>query len=485
MSELFDVATNLKYTENGALSYKSTLDKCLDLFSLGGSYRERSEEDIHTLVEDAYKENPELCLQILLYIRHCRGGLGEKKVPIEGLKYLTSKYSEDFNKDNLFLVLSELGSWNDVFGHFSVEEYANLVKNLAEKSGGIDKMPALVYKWLPSIGGGKNKDAEKLAKSLGLTPKQYRKMLTEGRKSLNLTETKMCSNLWGEIEYDKIPSRTGYLNKNAFMKHDNERYTQFHKDVASGEKKVNAGQLFPNEIVKQVMEKRYPSPSKEVVQMYDNYWNNIKDYPCDGNSVVVADVSGSMSSPNNIPMSISVALALYFAERNKGKFGGEFITFSSNPTFHRIKGNNIFEKVINAMGADWGMSTNLNKVFDMILQVGVKNHLPQEEMPKRLYIVSDMEFDMASSGHTNFEAIKKAYEEAGYELPVLVFWNANARNNTIPVTKNDNAILVSGSSPSVFSLAMSDDIDPVSFMKETVSGYKDYVCGKLSSIYTK
>lgn len=106
---------------------------------------------------------------------------------------------------------------------------------------------------------------------------------------------------------------------------------------------------------------------------------------------------------------------------------------------------------------EWGNSTNLEKAFDKLLETCIKGGVSQEEMPKAILVVSDMQINAASSacdgdGHINFfESMSKKYERAGYKMPQLVFWNVNAKRATFHASKNDaGASLVSGFSVNVF-----------------------------------
>ena len=160
-------------------------------------------------------------------------------------------------------------------------------------------------------------------------------------------------------------------------------------------------------------------------------------------------------------MDVSISLATYFAERNEGVLKNKFITFSEKPELQEVRGTNLNQKIINLENAHWDCNTNIQAVFDLLLNTAKENSVSVEELPKTIYIISDMEFDSASgsrygSGNeTNFEVIKQKYEEARYEMPNLVFWNVDSRQNNVPVTENENGvILVSGSSPSTFKMVM-------------------------------
>ena len=152
------------------------------------------------------------------------------------------------------------------------------------------------------------------------------------------------------------------------------------------------------------------------------------------------------------PYTLVVSLAIYFAERNKGPFKDVFMTFSMNPCFHRLVGNNILEKYTNLDDGGWDGNTNLQASFDLILRTALENHVSQKDMPSILFIVSDMQFDMASSANdkTNFEVMKDKFEQAGYKLPNVVWWQVDSRQNNVPIKFSDAGVaLVSGSHPSI------------------------------------
>lgn len=475
-----EISTNETRTENGCLTNKSSLNKCLDLFAMGGSYRKRSLFDIQELIRKAYNEDRETCVAILFYLRDIRnGGQGEKKIFREGIKYLRKL----FNTEALIESIVEVGSWKDVFEIFSVDEYAPVVKNIYENHIKNDSYD-LMEKWLPSIGGSKNKEAEKLASYLGLSPRNYRKYLSKARATLNLVESKMCANEWGEIDYSKVPSKANLLYKNAFKNHDGERYSAFINNVlkASCEVdnlKINAKTLLPYEIVSKYIEDNeswFNPEAGELDLTLEALWNNLLDFSNNQNNIVVADVSGSMLGT---PMAVSISLAIYYAQRNKGIFKDKFITFSGEPSFVDIKGTNSLKEAVDiALHSEWGYNTDIQKVFEVLLSAAKNNNVPEEEMPKCIYIISDMEFDTCVNGGNSmkmFDAMRALYEEAGYELPKVVFWNVDARNNNLPVTFSETGVaLVSGASPSIFTLATSEDINPIKIMGAAIEKFRKY-----------
>ena len=187
------------------------------------------------------------------------------------------------------------------------------------------------------------------------------------------------------------------------------------------------------------------------------------------NGLVVADVSGSMSGR---PIAVSISLAMYIAERNTSPvWKNKFLTFSERPELQSIVGSTIGSRIHNLSRAAWQMNTDLMAVFKTVLDAGVKNNVPAEDMPQKLIIVSDMQFDQCcrSNKRTNFEQIQKLYRKAGYEMPQLVFWNVNSYGN-VPIKAHDTGTcLVSGCSPSILKSVLTDSvITPVDTMNETV-----------------
>jgi len=204
----------------------------------------------------------------------------------------------------------------------------------------------------------------------------------------------------------------------------------------------------------------------------DVTWNALEDFSNGENALVVVDGSGSMYMQGNpIPATVALSLGVYFAEHNKGTFANHFITFSRRPRLVEIKGKDIYEKIKYCATFNEVANTDIEKVFDLILSTAVKNKTPQSELPSTIYIISDMEFDYCSDNAdlTNFDNAKRAFAKHGYQLPTVVFWNVDSRNQQQPVTMNEQGVvLVSGCSPRVFSMVMSGNLSPYAFMMETL-----------------
>lgn len=473
MLEVLKKTANKTYTENGAVTYRTSGKDCLDLFATIGALRRADDQAICNRFLKAYAENPDLAMKILFYARDVRGGLGERRVFRSILTWLASNEKGSVVKNLPFI--AEYGRWDDVLVLLKTpcrKEALALLKeqfqaDLAalEDSGDI----SLLGKWLPSVNAS-NQDtvmlAKMIAKSFGLSDRDYRKALVKLRARIRIIENNLREKDY-TFDYAKQPSKAMFKYRKAFLRNDGDRYGVFMEKVDRGEAKLHTGTLMPYELV----ERAY-NCSEEERRSLDVTWRQLEDFTSDENALVVADGSGSMywgSKP--MPAAVAQSLAIYFAEHNKGEFHNHFLTFSMTPRLVEIKGNDFVEKVRYCRTFNECANTNLEAVFDLILRAAVENHVPQAEMPAKLYIISDMEFDFCvkNSSMTNFENAKASYAAAGYKLPDLVFWNVDSRNEQQPVKENDRGVaLVSGCSPRVFSMVMDGELNPYVFMLSVI-----------------
>jgi hypothetical protein len=453
--------TNYTYTENGAVARATTGSSLLDFFAQAGAMRKRSEDDIISAFTKAFSEDALRALKALFYFRDIRQGQGERRLFRVIAKYLANHHTDVMAK-NIHLI-PEYGRWDDLYVFFDTpleEKVGELIKEQFNKDLNSEH-PSLLAKWLKSENTS-SKESRRLAtktrKILGLSPKQYRKALASLRKKIDVVEVKMSANEWSKIIFEHVPSQAMLKYRNAFNRHEPDRYQEYLNSLSKGETKVNTKTLYPYQLVHKVGIGWWNKHlSLEEEKLLNEMWNNLPDYIGDKkeNSIAVVDVSGSMYGT---PIEVAISLGLYMAERNKGKFHNHFITFSECPQLQEIKGITFCEKVRNMADADWGMSTNIEAVFDLILNTAIKYNIPKEEMIDKIYIISDMEFNACVRGgndKTLFENIRERYHQHGYELPRLVFWNVDARNQQFPMTMNDVGVqLVSGFSPTLFEQVM-------------------------------
>ena len=340
-----------------------------------------------------------------------------------------------------------------------------------------DSSISLLGKWLKSenASSSMSKRLGRITrKFFGLSSRDYRKALTKLRDRIGIVETYMTQQKWDEINYSHVPSYAMKLYTNSFSIHDASRFSEYLSDVAAGKKRINASTLYPYDIVRAVMR---GSGDSDYMKSLNCQWNALPNYLEDTNEVralVLADVSESMMHGTNgvRPIDVAISLAIYFAERIKGPFRDHFMTFAWAPSLIKIKGKTIEKKVKFIARSKWECNTNLIAIFETILEFAIRYGVPNDQMPEKLFIISDMQFDKACEWNdkSNFETFDKLYKEAGYKRPTLVFWNVNAKSDS-PVTIDDTgSYMVSGCSPSILKHAMNTEVtSPTALMLEVLN----------------
>ena len=437
-------------TANGAVTHSTSLNYCLDLFFLAGASRRMLKSDIILAFDRARAENKNLAYKILFWARDARGGAGEKRFFQIVMEHISKIDAYDY--DQLAIYIPEFGYWKDVF---KIEEPNK--ENLNWLMIQLHESPNanLLAKWFPR----KGKWFVAMHQYLNVTPKEFRKKLVSMTK---VVETQMCANEWSEINYSQVPSIAMNKYRQAYFNRDGQRYAEFIQDVQDGKQKINASVLFPHQLYQAICQ-------GDDADAVEAQWYSLPDYMADTTEriIPVCDVSGSMQG---LPMDVSISLGIYISERNKGIFKDAFLTFSENPQMNYLSGT-LSERMRQLQRADWGMSTNLQATFDLILNSAVRESLPEDEMPTKLLIISDMEFNEATyhSG-TNLDSIKAKYSDAGYKMPEIVFWNVNGRLGNVPASAKDSGIgLVSGFSPSILKSVLQGEIySPEQLMLDTV-----------------
>ena len=448
--------TSKGLTENLAVTFIRSGSALLDFYAQAGSMRTNPDKALD-LFKKAFAEDKQSAVRILFYLRDVRGGQGERSLFRNCLEWLGTTYQDIF--DQIVEYVSEYGRWDDMF--FDNAKCFSIIKKQLVEDKNTDT-PSLLAKWLPTINASSKTTKQKakfMAGKLEMDDISYRKLVREIRKKIKVVEELMSAQDWKKINYSSVPSQAARIYKDAFKKHDEERYNEFIEKAEKGEVKIQTGTLYPYQI--------YKSVKSNYSRTLEALWNRLPDYTQGKNALVVADVSGSMGGD---PISVSVSLALYFAERNKGQFKDYFITFTGNPRLQKVVGDDLLGKMNSIEESDWEMNTNIQAVFDLILKTALENNTSEKELPETIYIISDMEFDYCSNTKTNFEVAKEKYEEAGYKLPNIVFWNVDARSgNNLPVQKDEKGVvLVSGFSPVIFKIAV-ENKTPEQVMLDTIN----------------
>ena len=463
-------AANTAFTENGALTLRTTGSECLDLFAAIGALRDAEEAEITRRFLRAWAEDRSLALKTLFYGRDIRGGLGERRVFRVILNWLAKEYPASVEK-NLRLI-SEYGRWDDVVTLMGTPCEAAALRLIADQLkadlAALDSGEgvSLLAKWLPSVNTSCREAVamgKRIARALGMNDAEYRKTLVRLRARIRILENNLRERDY-TFDYAVQPSRAMFKYRKAFRRNDEERYEAFLSSVSRGEATLHTSALMPYDIVAKAMRCTDEGERRTL----DVTWKTLENFAGSRCALCVIDGSGSMYGGGSpVPITVAVSLGLYFAERNTGAFRNHFITFSHNPQLIEIKGRDIVEKVKYCMSYNEVADTNIQKVFELVLRAAVQNRLSQEELPETLYFITDMEFNTCTrdAGLSNFEYAKALYERNGYRLPNVVFWNVQSRNEQQPVHMNEQRVaLVSGASARTFSMVMEGVTDPFRFM---------------------
>lgn len=454
-------------TENGMTTNSTSLNACVDLFFNIGAMRGQDKQRLIATFSKAFNEDPKRAMKILFWARDVRGGAGERQVFKDILVYLAENHDLAL-KPNLHLI-AEYGRFDDLLvliGTYMEKDALQVIVDAIKAENG------LCAKWMPR----KGKVAETLRAFMKMSPKQYRKTLVT---LTNVVETKMCAKEWDAIEFGKIPSVASARYQKAFGRNAYESYSAYIQSLVKGEAKINTGAVYPYDVTK--------SLNHGNSTVANEQWKALPNYMEGANDMIlpVVDVSGSMSSPAGgsksvTCMDVAVSLGLYISERNEGPFKDAFITFSSNPQLQILSGS-LKDRYAQMSSSDWGMSTNLEATFKLILNQATKHNLSEAEMPNKILILSDMEFNQATSASgwrndggtwnpTAQQMIEKMYADAGYKVPQIVYWNIQSRNGGVPVAfDKQGTALVSGFSPAIMTSLLGGDIEsPQQIMDKTI-----------------
>lgn len=484
---------NESVTENGAVGYRTTGKALLDINFAVASLRSANEGEIARRFQAAFLENKVLAMKWLFFARDVRGGLGERRLFRTAMKYI-AKYEPEMARKVVGLI-PEYGRYDDLWSLLDDNELRTYVVEFVSQQLTEDvansrnrKPISLLGKWMPSANASSattKRYAKILRNALEMKESEYRRTLSALRRYTDVVEVKMSAKMWGEIDYEAVPSRANLIYNGAFLRNDEERRRVFLASLEKGEARINASTLFPYDIVHQYCSGGYGRTPKSYDATIEALWKNLPDLVqgC-GNTIVVADGSGSMTSKVGASgvsaLEVANSLAIYFAEHSSGEFKNKYITFSERPQLVDFSNaSNLRDKILTALRHSEVANTNIEAVFDLILATAINNNLAQEDIPANILIISDMEFDgcactnRSSYGGVNnklFKVIEQKYKNAGYKLPRLVFWNVNSRTNTIPVRENDMGVaLVSGFSVNICKMVMSGKTDPFECLLETLN----------------
>ena len=456
--EMNDVV--LARTDNGMKTFKNTGSKVLSFFGKAGSSRGK---DLTSDFLEALHEDEDLALRALQWTRDIRGGAGERGQFKSIVKNLDTK--QPAIAARLIPKIPLIGRFDDLFVYVNPVS-RKLALDLVKES--LNAKSGLCAKWMPR----KGPVAVELTKFLGLTPKKYRRLIVD---LTDVVETKMCAKDWESINFSHVPSVASARYQKAFGRNAKERYAEYLAELKKPEAerdpdvKINAGAVYPYDVCKSVDHGNSGAA--------DAQWEALPNFIGDSKIFPIVDVSGSMNccgvSPS--PMDVAVSLGLYVSEKNTSVFKDMFLTFSSNPQMVQVKGT-LSNRMHTMKRSDWGMGTDLHKAFDCILSVAKKGEVEQKDMPDMLLILSDMQFNQCIKFDDNAQGmIKRKFQEAGYVMPKIVFWNLSRESSNSPVRFDDIGVChISGFSPAIMKVVLADGLDdcdftPYNIMLETLN----------------
>ena len=497
---------NLTYTQNGAVAYSTTSSALLDMFTKLASYRSLDEKQIVTDWRKAFNENPRLAMRFLGMSMDIRCGAGERRFTQIVIRDLVKNGGASIAA-KLVPLIGEYSRYDMLYQFrgnptsekavrdFLKKQFAEDMKNMKQ-----NKSISLLGKWLDKPNSHSKQTRDNglwTAKQLSMTERNYRKALSALRKYLDVVERKMSSDNWAAIDYETVPSKANLNYNKAFLRHDTERRQAFLSALKTGEAKINASVANPCDIVNKYMNlnSRWYGLPQRADDTLEGMWNALPDMiPDDKGMLVVCDCSGSMqsgigSNTNMRCIDVAMSLAIYCADHLKGAFANKYITFSANPHIVRFGENDaLLTKLRKTLECQDCSNTNLEKVFNLILKTAIDNHSPQSDLPERILIVSDGEFDSMCDaqntinhyGWTNsrtrvdktfMQNINQRFKNAGYEgAPLVVFWRVNCRNSlALPFKQDERGIMVSGYSTNILKMVLSDKTNPMDALLEQLN----------------
>ena len=467
-------------TENGAAALNSTSDARLDLFGVIGALRGADQARIERLFSEAYRADPLFATKIAFYARDIRGGLGERETFRTIMRYMARMHPEALGP-NLDLI-GVYGRYDDLYCLIGTpleeEMWAAMKAQFEEDRRNLENgmTVSLLAKWIKTADASSAKTRELgilTARKLGYTVYEFKRIVRALRRRIGVIETLMTEGRWNEIRYPEVPSRAMMIYRDAFRRHDGERYEQFVNRAVAGREKIHAGTLYPYDIVEKVAPRLgnyFAASALNTDPALEAQWRQLPDYVEPGtNALVIADTSGSMTGR---PMATSVGLAVYFAERNRGAYHNLFMSFSGTSRIQVLRGETLAQKIDSINMNDWSGSTNLRAAFEHVLEIAIRNHVPQSEMPKSLIVISDMEIDYCGDRDwTFYERMEEMFRMNGYIIPNIIFWNVASRHDIFHADRNRKGVqLASGQSAAVFRQVMQTvGMNPVEAMEKIIN----------------
>lgn len=477
---------NMINTQEGALAYENCINSLVNFFSKSGSVYDTKKkgqfyagaESALDLFIPAWKQDPITAFKLVLWLRDCRGGAGNRSGARSIIKWLANNHGEWVSLNMHLIPLH--GRWDDLKVLFKTPLRKQAGQFWADAISGGD---ILSSKW-------SNRIHKPTRQALGLKESEFRKLLASIRKD-HIVEHKMCQKQWNRIDYKKVPSVAMARYTKAFDKRDNTRFQAYKDALKEGRTTVHADVLFPHDCIRTAL---HGDPEMAEAQ-FNALPNFLED--TDERIMVFCDTSGSMSvkvGGSVEAIHVSQGMALYCSSRmpEDSPFYKRFIGFGSegkfvdwrNHTFSMaLRDRMIFDRAVD--------STRIDKGLDLVLSIAKERDIPQSFMPTTLLLISDMQFTSGVSnsssdnrrygyGSTNTDktttevdrSIQK-WVDAGYEKPKIVYWNTDAHRGQQATVNSENIGLVSGFSPAILKAIFGGtDFSPYGIMLRALEKYE-------------
>lgn len=469
---------NLTYGANGMPAYASSLNANLDLFASQGALRGRKDEFLSYFAK-AFQEEPVLAIKNLFLLRDIRGGMGERQLSRDALTYLEKQGKIDLLA-KILPYIPVYGRWDDLYV-FTDKRLISQAVDMTIIGLTHNDTKELVAKWLPIR--KKNTVAEKkflsvLRSKMKVSPKELRQIVVSIK---NVIETDLCKNEVSNIELEKVPSLAMVRYRNC-LKAKHSGFEQYVESLTKGETKVNAGALYPYDLLN-----RRSVLNTEQHSLINAQWKALPQLMSKQINVLpIIDVSGSMecyAGNSKVEcIDIAVSLGIYLAEQNKGDLHNITCSFSDKPRLFSLGNKKTATEKYKAVIKDnnVGYSTDVEKTIKAIIKFGIDNQIKDEDMPKVLLFLSDMNFNEAQNSSDRFTSkkamklIKDEFEKNGYTMPNVVYWNLNHNGSFTTKSEAKGFSMASGFSPKIlnsFADLLEGSITPTKIMLETLAKY--------------
>ena len=470
-------------------------------------------------LKKSMKESKPDTFALVFNTRDILHGKGERDLGRKAFQWLLINYPYDMKR--VISLIPEYGRWDDIYCLFprvlcltdlkwvnenfcskisaktlenaqNVQKYAvNLFKNQLQtdwRDYQQSKPISLAAKWCETEGSGDDKRyglVQQICTEWKLHPKGYRVRIGEMRSALNIVEKLCAGKNWDQIDYSKVPSQTMKKLRKAFDKNDHDRFQQWLSKLNKHDPtvKINAKTLHPHELVQQYLKTSgwHMNMSTDSDPVIEAQWKaleeNVRKNGALSDTIVVSDVSGSMycgTDRTTRPIDVCIALSLLIARTSKAPWNNSVIAFSESPTFYNVEGCTNGDVTLHAMvngmlQVQQGFNTDFYKVFKNIIDKHHRYNLKPEDHPKRVIVISDMQFDAADRNSTNLMAIDQLYANTGLQRPTLIFWNVNSGLDFPATTADQNLCLIGGFSPSIMTaLTTVKEFSPALVLREVI-----------------